>query len=226
MITLLRIVLIGLMLTISTASAGKLENKVKSVPVKKPMRVTFIDSKTVIDTMRSMLIYIMDHEGLLTTPYRCPSGHLTIGVGHVIKPNEKHLIKGITKRKAKLLLLEDFKYCLNRAKALGYTGQEKWAIAHFIFALGEGALKRSTFHKMLTSKTPNIYNAEKYWLKWCHYKDSKTGKYKKSYNLLKQRKDEIKIFKGQFNYSLKKIQSVKKVYEKKGNNWVCVQGCS
>lgn len=53
--------------------------------------------------------YIRRWEGLEYLPYKCPTGHLTIGYGH-------NLERGISKEVAELLLMQDIEIALKQVK--------------------------------------------------------------------------------------------------------------
>lgn len=100
------------------------------------------------------------HEGIRYMPYKCPTGHLTIGVGHNIEARpftaeEKRAIgdwvKGITKNAAYMILRNDIRICLRDLQKLGfwyYLDEERqYALIDMCFQNGfDGLLK---FEKML-----------------------------------------------------------------------------
>lgn len=53
-------------------------------------------------------------EGLRLKPYKDSAGIDTIGIGHVIKPNEQHLYAGITEQQAHELFQKDVGYWINQ----------------------------------------------------------------------------------------------------------------
>ena len=100
------------------------------------------------------------HEGCVLKPYYCPTGHLTIGVGHNTEsrewtPDEKKAIgdwkKGITKNAAMMILRNDINICLEKLKTLGfwyYLDQERqYALLDMCFQNGFDGLLN--FKKML-----------------------------------------------------------------------------
>lgn len=100
------------------------------------------------------------HESCVLKPYKCPTGHITIGVGHNTEvrdwtPEEKKAIgdwkKGITKNAAYMILRNDIEICLKDLKRLGfwyYLDQERqYALLDMCFQLGYQGL--SKFKKML-----------------------------------------------------------------------------
>lgn len=61
---------------------------------------------------QSTLTTIISFEGFKTTAYKDTQGHYTIGVGHLIKPSEKHLINAtLTEEQVHALLEEDLNIC-------------------------------------------------------------------------------------------------------------------
>ena len=56
--------------------------------------------------MQKITDQLIRHEGLRLTPYRCPAGRLTIGVGRNLEE------KGISEQEAMVLLENDNKACL------------------------------------------------------------------------------------------------------------------
>ena len=57
----------------------------------------------------SLIKRIKKNEGFSSTPYKDQLGFLTIGYGHLILPNEKHLIKNkLSKDKLEKIFIQDF----------------------------------------------------------------------------------------------------------------------
>ena len=58
----------------------------------------------------SLIKRIKKNEGFSSTPYKDQLGFLTIGYGHLILPNEKHLAENkISKHKLERIFIQDFK---------------------------------------------------------------------------------------------------------------------
>ena len=55
---------------------------------------------------------LIKHEGLRLTPYRCPAGRLTIGIGRNLED------KGITEKEAVMLLKNDIQECIENLKTI------------------------------------------------------------------------------------------------------------
>ncbi len=94
---------------------------------------------------------IKQFEGFLPTVYICPSGYLTIGYGHVVKPQElKRFAGGITKEQAEALLRQDVQTAeraVLRLITVPLTDGQFDALVSFTFNLGAGALQRSTLRR-------------------------------------------------------------------------------
>lgn len=93
-------------------------------------------------------------------PYLCPTGHLTIGIGHNTEARpftdaEKKAIgdwkKGITKNAAFMILRNDMEICLKDLRKLGFwyylDNERQYALLDMCFQLGWQGL--SKFKQML-----------------------------------------------------------------------------
>lgn len=100
------------------------------------------------------------HESCILKPYYCPTGHLTLGIGHNIDARaftneEKKAIgdwkKGITKNMAYMICRNDVNICLNQLKTLPFWNrldlERKYALLDMCFQLGFNGL--CGFKKML-----------------------------------------------------------------------------
>ncbi len=92
---------------------------------------------------------IRKHEGLRLAPYFCPAGLLTIGYGHVIKPEEGHLRAGITLDEAEALLQRDLAWAMFEARRVGrvLTSYQTAALASLIFNIGAAAWQSSAIRR-------------------------------------------------------------------------------
>ena len=118
--------------------------------------------------------FIKLHEGFANgRAYRCVSGKLTIGYGHVIQQGES-FPEQITERFADSLLRADFKVSYATANKLypEIRGSRKIVLAHFVFSKGIGSLIKSGLRK----KIDNGGSVDEEFAKWCYYTDCKTGK--------------------------------------------------
>ena len=77
---------------------------------------------------------LIRHEGLRLKPYKCPAGHLTIGVGRNLEAN------GISEREAMTLLENDINWAAACAASFdwfpGLSGPRQAAIIDMVFNLG------------------------------------------------------------------------------------------
>lgn len=104
------------------------------------------------------------HEGLRLSPYICPAGKKTIGVGRNLEdnpltPQERRACgdyeHGITRNAAMYLLKNDVERCINQLKNLdcwyGLDVERQYALLDMCFQLGFSGLKK--FRKMLKAFT-------------------------------------------------------------------------
>ena len=113
---------------------------------------------------------LIEHEGLVLTPYYCPMGKLTIGVGHNLEDNpltleEKKALgdyrHGITENGAKMLLRRDITTCHEQLKKhikcyQSLTPNRQYALIDMCFQLGIKGLKK--FKMMLTELEKGNYD--------------------------------------------------------------------
>ena len=107
---------------------------------------------------QSTIEFIKKWEGVKYKAYKDVIGLDTIGVGHLIKSNEKDLlIKTLTEQEVDDLLRKDLKVCdtciVNNVKVPLLQTQFD-ALASFIFNLGIGAFGKSTLLKKVNLKAP------------------------------------------------------------------------
>ena len=118
--------------------------------------------------------FIKLHEGFANgRAYRCVSGKLTIGYGHVIQQGER-FPEQISERFADSLLRADFKVSYATANKLypEIRGSRKIVLAHFVFSKGIGSLLKSGLRK----KIDEGGSVDEEFAKWCYYTDCKTGR--------------------------------------------------
>ena len=96
---------------------------------------------------------IKHFEGLRLTAYKDVAGHLTVGYGHLVLPEDNiELGDKITETRAKQLLHKDIRIAetaVNRLVKVPLTDNQKEALVSFVFNFGQGALARSTLLKLL-----------------------------------------------------------------------------
>jgi len=146
---------------------------------------------------------IMHHEGVRQKPYRCPAKLWTIGVGHVLYPEQGKL--KLDERDGFALKIEDFRtFPMEEVDAILRTdldrferGVEKFcpvpltqgqfdALVSFSFNVGLGTLQRSTLRQKVLRG--DMEGASEELLKYC----MAGGKVLKG--LLNRRKDEQAVF--------------------------------
>lgn len=94
------------------------------------------------------IAFIKQWEGFRAKAYICPAGKITIGYGHVLKPNENydHLTEGISDSIATDLLLKDLKLVEDniniKVKAPLFQNQYD-ALCSLVYNVGCGAFNRS-----------------------------------------------------------------------------------
>ena len=118
--------------------------------------------------------FIKLHEGFANgRAYRCVSGKLTIGYGHVIQQGES-FPEQITERFADSLLRADFKVSYATANKFfpEQRGSRKIVLAHFVYSKGIGSLLKSGLRRQI--EAGGEVDAE--FAKWCYYTDCKTGR--------------------------------------------------
>jgi lysozyme len=102
---------------------------------------------------RSTLSHIIKEEGFRNKAYRDSKGLLTIGVGHLIKADEKHLVHTtLTDEQVKELLISDLRWCQEAVETsvkVALTQNQMDALYSLCFNIGETNFKRSTVVKRL-----------------------------------------------------------------------------
>ena len=96
---------------------------------------------------------IREFEGCRLTSYVCPSGILTIGIGHT--GTDVHSGQTITDAEATALLrkdLDQFEKAVSSLITIPLTQAQFDALVSFAFNCGAGALEESTLRKRLNNK--------------------------------------------------------------------------
>ncbi|MEE9119408.1 MAG: lysozyme [Calditrichia bacterium] len=97
---------------------------------------------------------IKEHESLRLQAYPDQAGKMTIGYGHLIKPNEQFLLdpRGITEQIADDLLKKDLSFAekgVNKNVSVPLSGNQYDALVSFVYNIGVNAFRRSTLLKKL-----------------------------------------------------------------------------
>ena len=101
----------------------------------------------------STLAFITKEEGYRNKAYKDSKGLWTIGVGHLIKPNEQHLISAtLSDQEVKDLLRSDLKWCSEAVESsvkVPLTQAQFDALYSLCFNIGETAFRKSTVVRKL-----------------------------------------------------------------------------
>jgi lysozyme len=102
---------------------------------------------------KSTLAFITEEEGYRNKAYKDSKGLWTIGVGHLIKSDEKHLINAtLTDEEVEELLRSDLRWCSEAVESsvrVPLTQSQFDALYSLCFNIGEGAFKKSTVVKRI-----------------------------------------------------------------------------
>ena len=101
----------------------------------------------------STLAFIEKEEGVRNKAYRDSKGLLTIGVGHLIKANEQHLVNAtLSDQEVKDLLKSDLKWCSEAVESsvrVPLAQHQFDALYSLCFNIGETNFKKSTVLKKI-----------------------------------------------------------------------------
>jgi lysozyme len=166
------------------------------------------NGKSIVKASKELFKMLKHHEGVRYKPYQCPAGLWTIGVGHVMYPEQAKIpssLIGMAQRKAWPLRPEDnrrwseeevdsilakdvvrFERGVERYLPIKLSQNEFDSLVSFSFNLGLGVLQRSTLRQALLrgDKTAAIASLLKY--------NKAGGKVLKG--LDNRRKDEAALF--------------------------------
>jgi lysozyme len=102
---------------------------------------------------KSTLAYITEEEGYRNKAYKDSKGLWTIGVGHLIKADEQHLINAtLTDQQVEDLLRSDLRWCSEAVESsvkVPLTQNQFDALYSLCFNIGETAFKKSTVVRKL-----------------------------------------------------------------------------
>jgi len=104
--------------------------------------------ENVMAIAKSTLSFITKEEGLRNKAYKDSKGLLTIGVGHLIKPDEQHLLTAtLTDEQVEQLLQSDLKWCqdaVDNNVKVPLTQNQYDALYSLCFNIGETNFRKST----------------------------------------------------------------------------------
>ena len=104
---------------------------------------------------QSTLDFITDEEGFKNKAYKDSKGLYTIGVGHLIKESEKHLLTAtLSDQEVKELLRSDLRWCSEAVESsvkISLTQRQYDALYSLCFNIGEGAFRKSTVVKRINA---------------------------------------------------------------------------
>jgi len=103
----------------------------------------------------STLDFITKEEGFKNKAYKDSKGLLTIGVGHLIKSSEPHLITAtLSDQEVKDLLKSDLRWCSEAVESsvrIPLTQRQYDALYSLCFNIGESAFRKSTVVKRINA---------------------------------------------------------------------------
>lgn len=165
---------------------------------------------------------IFRREGYRPRVYRCPAGLETVGLGDVIDTESEKVFRsaGMPFSVARVKLYANMVSGadeINRRFPGKYKTPNQWiALSMLGHSIGWDRLQKKypAFYNEIASGKPS-----RRWLKYCRYRDGKTGAIKSSTNLVRTRSVEWALFNGDYS-ALKKYHkdaaSVVKIRWKKG----------
>lgn len=137
--------------------------------------------------------FIEDLEGFRPSPYQCQAGKWTIGFGHTehVKSNDPSL----TRDQATQVLIDDVREIESQLLlriSVQLTDNEWTVVVSLAFNMGvRGFLNSSIYPKM---ESGDKLGAAREIVRYCHYKDPRTGKMLVSSGLEARRKKEADLF--------------------------------
>jgi lysozyme len=117
-------------------------------------RYTHIE-ENIMAIAESTLSFITDEEGFRNKAYKDSKGLPTIGVGHLIKASEPHLLNAtLTDEQVKELLRSDLRWCSEAVETsvkVALTQKQYDALYSLCFNIGETNFKKSTVVKRINA---------------------------------------------------------------------------
>lgn len=139
-------------------------------------------------------------EGYVPRPYRCPAGLLTVGMGDVIDTKaEREFLSGMDFTTARAKVYANLKTGADEVKTRfpgKYTKPNQlFALSLLGHSIGWDRLQRNypEFYREIQNGTPSVR-----WLKYCRYRDKRSGRMKTSPNLVRTRRVEWLLFNDQW----------------------------
>ena len=121
-------------------------------------RYTHIE-ENIMAIAKSTLDFITEEEGSRNKAYKDSKGLWTIGVGHLIKPDEQHLINAtLTDEQVKELLKSDLRWCSEAVESsvrVPLAQHQFDALYSLCFNIGETNFKKSTVLKKINQNDLN-----------------------------------------------------------------------
>lgn len=149
-------------------------------------------------TSQTGIDFIKQFEGKKLTAYKDIAGLWTIGYGHLIKPNEGHLIGAtITEAQAEQLLRDDLKQFENGVNQtitqVKLTQNQFDALVSLAFNIGVSAFRNSSLARNINAKLPAA-DIRARWIVW--NKARVNGVLQQVRGLTRRREAEIEMYFG------------------------------
>ncbi len=149
-----------------------------------------ISDTNLFNTLKS---FLTKHEGYRNKAYKDIAGKWTIGIGHLILPHEKEMIKNpISDARVLELFRNDVTIALKAVSDLvkvPITLNQATSLVSFTYNFGVNALSSSTLLRKLNSGAP-LDEVAKEFDRWVFATDPKSGIKVKSIGLINRRRDE------------------------------------
>lgn len=139
-------------------------------------------------------VVIKEHEGLRLKAYRCPSGVLTIGYGHIKNVKTGDVINKDLADRLFVEDVEDVERLLDAERYSSVLSQGQYdALVSFIFNLGWSKFRSSTLRKKLLVNVDD-FSIPNEFRRWVYGTDPKSGVKIKLPGLVKRREWEAQMY--------------------------------
>lgn len=139
-------------------------------------------------------VVIKEHEGLRLKAYRCPSGVLTIGYGHIKNVKTGDVINKDLADRLFVEDVEDVERLLDAERYSSMLSQGQYdALVSFIFNLGWSKFRSSTLRKKLLVNVDD-FSIPNEFRRWVYGTDPKSGVKIKLPGLVKRREWEAQMY--------------------------------